>query len=251
MADPVDALVRRMTGALDQLSSEGDPGRFFLGTYLRITQAIGAAIDAGRFEDPDWVAAWDVDFAELYLDALVAHRTRPGTAPRPWELAFGADPGLPPEAHVLLGVNAHINFDLPQSMVRVIPPADMADGDLVARRHRDHEAIDTVLAAQVALEDRALQAAGGRRTVLDRVAAPANRLAVRIFLTESRRRVWANTQQLHAARLRGADAYARRVTDLSDVAAARVADLLRPGPVLLRLAVRGFGVRLPPVDPPS
>ena len=246
MSKPVDALVDRMTAALDELTAEGDPGRFFLGTYLRITLAIGAAIDAGRFEDPDWVAAWDVDFAELYLDALVAFRTDPGTAPRPWQLAFGADPGLPPEAHVLLGVNAHINFDLPQSMVRVIPPEDMADAALVARRHRDHEAIDGVLATQVALEDRALQEAGGRRTVLDRVAAPANRLAVRVFLSESRRKVWANTQQLHVARLAGADAYERRVADLSDAAAARVADLLRPGPVLLRLAVRGFGVRLPP-----
>jgi hypothetical protein len=247
VADPVDALVARMTDALEELTAAGDPGRFFLGTYLRITRAIGAAIDAGRFEDPAWVAAWDVDFAELYLDALAAHRTRPGTAPRPWELAFGADPGLPPEAHVLLGVNAHINFDLPQSMVRVIPPADMADAALVARRHRDHEAIDGVLATQVAREDLALQAAGGRRTLLDRVAAPANRLAVRVFLTESRRRVWANTQQLHAARLIGAEAYAQRVAALSDASAARVADLLRPGPVLLRLAVRGFGVRLPPL----
>jgi hypothetical protein len=247
VAEAVDGVVERMTAALDDLTAEDDPARFFLGTYLRITLAIGAAIDGGRFEDPDWVAAWDVDFAELYLDALVAFRADPVTAPRPWQLAFGADPGLPPEAHVLLGVNAHINYDLPRSMVRVIPPADMADPDVVARRHRDHEAIDGVLATQVAREDRALQEIGGRRTLLDRVAAPANRLAVRTFLSESRRKVWANTQQLHAARLAGADAYERRVAALSDASAARVADLLRPGPVLLRLAVRGFGVRLPPL----
>jgi hypothetical protein len=245
VAEDVDALVARMSAALDDLTVEGDPGRFFLGTYLRITRAIGTAIDEGRFEDPAWVSAWDVDFADLYLDALAAFRRNPATAPSPWRLAFGADPGLPPEAHVLLGVNAHINYDLPQSMVRVIPPADMADADLVARRHRDHRAIDGVLAAQVALEDRALQEAGGRRTLLDRAAAPANRLAVRVFLTESRRKVWANTLQLHEARSTGPEAYADRLAALSDAAAERVADLLRPGPVLLRLAVRGFGVRLP------
>jgi hypothetical protein len=247
VSKPVDAVVARMTAALVDLTAEGDPARFFLGTYRRITLAIGGAIDEGRFEDPAWVAAWDVEFAELYLDALVAHRADPAGAPRPWQLAFGADPGLPPEAHVLLGVNAHVNYDQPQSMIRVIPPADMADAGVVARRHRDHDAIDGVLATQVAEEDRALQEAGGRRSLLDRLAAPANRLAVRIFLAESRRKVWANTQQLHTARLAGADAYERRVADLSDAAAARVADLLRPGPVLLRLAVRGFGVRLPPL----
>jgi Family of unknown function (DUF5995) len=251
VADPVDALVARMSAALDDLTVEGDPGRFFLGTYLRITQAIGAALDAGRFDDPGWVAAWDVDFGELYLDALTAYRRDPATAPEPWRLAFGADPGLPPEAHVLLGVNAHINYDLPQSMVRVIPPADMADPDVVARRHRDHEAIDGLLAAQVALEDRALQEAGGHRTLLDRLAAPVNRLAVRVFLAESRRKVWANTLQLHAARLAGADAYADRVAALAAASAERVAHLLRPGPVLLRLAVRGFGVRLGDDDQPG
>jgi Family of unknown function (DUF5995) len=248
MTETVDALIGRMAAALEDLAAEGDPARHFLGTYLRITRAIGAALDAGRFEDDDWVAAWDVDFAELYLDALVASRHDPTSAPHPWRLAFGADPGLRPEAHVLLGVNAHINFDLPRSMVRMIPPADFADPAVVARRHRDHSAVDAVLAAAVATEDRALQAAGSRRSALDRVAAPANRLAVRIFLSESRRKVWANTRQLHAARLAGPGAYERRVADLSEAAAAWVADLLRPGPVLLRLAVRGFGVRLPHRD---
>ena len=54
----------------------------------------------------------------------------------------------------------------------------------------------------------------------------------------------ADTQDLFVERLAGPDAYARRVAALSDASAERVADLLRPGPVLLRLAVRGFGVRL-------
>jgi Family of unknown function (DUF5995) len=245
--DPVvAALAARTEELLRALESARDPGRFFLATYLRTTRAVAAALDRGAFEDPDWVARWDVDFAGLYLDALEAHRREPGTAPAPWRRAFGASPTLRPEGHVLLGVNAHINFDQPQSMLDVIPPEDMADPDVVARRHRDHRAIDGVLATQVAREDRALQQAGGRRTLLDRAAAPANRLAVRLFLTESRRKVWANTLQLHAARLAGPDAYARRLAALSDASAERVADLLRPGPVLLRLAVRGFGVRLPP-----
>src|ERR687889_1622327 len=122
MADAVDAVVARMSTLLEVLTAAGDPARHFLGTYLRLTRAIGAALDGGHFADPAWVAEWDVVFAELYLDALNRHRADPASAPAPWRLAFGADPGLPPEAHVLLGVNAHINYDLPQSMVRVIPP---------------------------------------------------------------------------------------------------------------------------------
>jgi hypothetical protein len=241
---PVDALVARMAALLDAL--DGDPARFFLGTYLRTTQAIGQALDDGAFEDPDWMAAWDVDFADRYLGALAAHRRDPGTPPAPWRLAFGARPTLPPEAHVLLGMNAHINFDLPQSLVAMIPPADFGDPIQLASRRRDHERVDDVLAARVAEEDVALERAGGRRTPLDRLLTPANRRASRILLREARHKVWANTAALNAARAAGPVAYARRVADLETASAARVRDLLRPGPVLLRLAVRGFGVRLSP-----
>jgi hypothetical protein len=239
------ALVARMEGLLAALDDAGEPARFFLGTYLRTTRAVGAALDRGVFEDPEWVAAWDVDFAGLYLDALEAHRKDPASAAAPWRLAFGARHGLPPEAHVLLGMNAHINFDLPQSLVRMIPTADFGSRDLLDLRRRDHERIDEVLASRVAEEDIALQRAGGRRTPLDRALAPANRQASRLFLRESRRKVWANTRALHAARLQGPAAYAARRAELEEASAARVRDLLRPGPVLLRLAVRGFGVTLP------
>ncbi|SFT72108.1 hypothetical protein SAMN05660657_02610 [Geodermatophilus amargosae] len=246
MTAPVDELVARMQELLDDVTAAGDPARHFLGTYLRTTRAVNAAIDAGRFEDPDWVTRWDVDFAGLYLDALDAHRRDPATPPAPWRAAFRTDPAARPEAHVLLGMNAHINYDLPQSLVRVIGPADFADPPLLDSRRRDHEAIDEVLAARVPAEDRELQAAGSPRTPLDRLTGGLNRTATRVLLRESRRRVWANTTVLHVARLRGPEELARRTAQLEAAAAARVADLQRGGPVLLRLAVRGFGVSLPP-----
>lgn len=245
MHPDVVALIGRMAALLRTLEGDRDRGRFFLGTYLRTTRAVAAALDGGAFEDADWVARWDVDFAGLYLDALEAHRADPAQVAEPWRLAFDARPGLPPEAHVLLGMNAHINFDLPQSLVRVIPPEDFALPGRLALRRRDHERIDAVLARRVAEEDHALQLAGGRRTRLDRALTPANRTASRLFLRESRRKVWANAHELHEARVSGPAAYAARLAELEAACAARVRDLLRPGPVLLRLAVRGFGVTLP------
>jgi hypothetical protein len=240
----VEKLVARMTAVLEPLEASRDPARFFLATYLRTTRAVGAALAGGVFEDTAWVGEWVVDFAGRYLTALDAHRADPASAPRPWQRAFGADPGLRPEGHVLLGMNAHINFDLPQSLVAVIPPADFRDPVLLGRRHRDHGRIDDILAVRVGAEDRALQAAGGRRSAFDRLLAPANRRAGQVILRESRRKVWANTRALHEARLRGVADYAARVAELEAASAARVADLLRPGPVLLRLAVHGFGVTL-------
>jgi hypothetical protein len=249
MGEDVDRLIARMGALLASLEAEQDPGRFFLGTYLRITEAVRAALQDGRFEDPGWVAGWDVDFAGLYLDALEAYRRDPATAPEPWRRAFGARAELRPEAHVLLGVNAHINFDLPQSLVRVIPAAEFADPAALARRERDHERIDGVLASRVATEDVELQRAGDPRTLLDRLLTPANHLATRLFLREARRKVWANAAVLHRARAAGGEEYRARLAELEALSAARVADLMRPGPVLLRLAVRGFGVTLAPAGP--
>ncbi|MBK8460551.1 MAG: hypothetical protein IPL43_10530 [Micropruina sp.] len=229
---------------LDALPVEPGPLREFLGTYRRTTAAVGAAIDQNVFEDPPWVERWDVAFAGFYLDALDAHLNGAGV-PRPWRLAFGAPATLPPLRHVLLGINAHINFDLPQALLAVISDQEFADPDVVARRGRDHERIDGVLGGRVAAEDKEL-GARSTLTLLDRALAPLNRLASKNFLREARQKVWLNTLELHRARMAGPDVLAVRLAELEVLSAARIADLLAPGPVLLRLAVAGFGVLLPP-----
>jgi hypothetical protein len=243
-------LVRRMAALHAELVEEGSPARFFLGTYLRTTRAVEAALATGAFEDPEWVARLDVVFAGYYLDALAADRREPGSAPATWRRAFAADPSLPPEAHVLLGVHAHVNVDLPQALIATMPPEEFTDAAVCAHRRRDHGRIDRVLAERVAAEDGELARVGGRRTALDRVLAPVNRGAVRRFLKEARRTVWANTAVLHGARDDGQACLERRIAELDAAGAARVGELLRPGPVLIRLAVRGFGVELPPDPPP-
>ena len=95
----------------------------------------------------------------------------------------------------------------------------------------------------VSAEDQEL---GGRRSLLDRLLTPVNRLASRRLLREARQKVWHNTMELQAARLVGPTAYADRLAELELLSAAKIADLLAPGQVLLRLAVGGFGVSLPP-----
>jgi hypothetical protein len=78
------------------------------------------------------------------------------------------------------------------------------------------------------------------------VLTPFNRLASQRFLRESRQKVWHNTIELQKARVAGPTAYAARLAELELLSAAKIADLLRPGQVLLRLALTGFGVTLPP-----
>jgi len=239
----VAEVVARMQDRLDGLPADVQHRAAFLGTYLRTTMAVGKAVDDGSFEDPEWVEQWDVAFAQLYLDAYDAELAGDSTVPRPWRLAFSAPAQLPALRHVLLGINAHVNYDLPQALLAVISPADFADPVLLGRRQRDHERIDAVLAGRVGAEDDQLSA---QQTMLDRVLRPLNRLSSKRFLREARQKVWYNAMELNAARLVGEEAYDRRLAELEVLSDARIADLLAPGQVLLRLAVAGFGVVLPP-----
>jgi len=241
LPDAVASVVAAMQSRLARASPAQGP---FLRTYCRTIAAVGTAIARGVFEDPAWVEAWDVAFADLYLAALDAD-LRGADVPHPWRLAFDAPASLQPLQHVLLGVNAHVNHDLPQALLAVIPDADFANTQLLDRRRRDHERIDGVLADRVAAEDDELARLSSRR-VVDRVLGPLNRWASRRFLREARRKVWHNTVELQRARLAGPVAYAARLAELEELAAARIARLLSPGQVLLRLAVVGFGVVLPP-----
>ena len=240
----LDAMQRR----IDEIPPAFAHRRIFAETYMRTTRAVGTAIDDARFEDPHWVQRWDVVFADLYLRAYDAYGAdtadTAGSArvPRPWRLAFDAPADMPPLRHVLLGINAHVNYDLPQALLAVISDDDFADPVLMARRRRDHERIDAVLASRVAAEDDAL----GPRSLLDRVLDPLNRLGSKRFLREARQKVWLNVEQLQLARLDGPERYLSRLAELEVLSAAKIADLLTPGQVVLRLAVAGFGVVLPP-----
>lgn len=238
----IDAVVAALQSRLDDLPAELEHRRIFMATYLRTTVAIGTARRAGLFDDPEWVEIWDVAFARLFLrahDADLAGRP----VPRPWRLAFGADPEMHPLGHLLLGLNAHINFDLPQSLLAVLDDETFADPVRLAARDRDHDRIDTVLSARIAAEDTAI---GGPRRRLDRVLTPANRWASRRFLRESRHKVWHNTVTLQRARTAGPRAYQVRLAELDVLTAAKISDVLRRGAPLLRLALGGFGVVLPP-----
>ena len=244
----LDELIDRMESTLDRLQE--DPGThrraFFLATYLRTTRAVSDDVAAGAFRDPGWVARWDVAFASLYLDAL-DRWTDHGTAPEPWRVAFAAADGhdhLPPLRHVLLGMNAHINYDLPQALLAVITDEEFGDPTVVDRRRVDHEQIDQILASRVAAEDRELRHVEqpGDRTWLDRLLTPFNRTATRRFLKEARAKVWRNTMRLSQARRGGG--MDTELRELEVLAGRRVADLREPGPVVLRLARDGFGVEL-------
>jgi hypothetical protein len=251
MGQRIAALITQMESDLAGLRAVQDRRWFFHATYLRTTVAVATEIASAGFDDSRWVERWDVAFADLYLDALAADRRGEPVA-TPWRVAFDAARDrhdLAPVHHVLLGMNAHINYDLPQALLAVISPGEFDDPRILASRAADHRRIDDVLISRVGAEDTEISSVS-KTSVVDRLLRPANRAATRRILTGARANVWANTIILDHARRIGPDRYAHLLAELEMRCADRLIDLTAPGPVLLKLARRGFGVALPTVTPP-
>jgi len=242
----ISELIARLETTRDALSAADARGHF-LRVYTNTTRAVGEELRTaalGGFLDPPWVERWDIDFAGRYLAAFSTWLRDEGAAPGPWAVTFAAArerPSDPPLRHILFGMNAHINYDLPQALLAVITDGQFDDPMVVTRRKRDHEHIDKVLASRVGAEDRELE---GSRTVTDRLLTPFNRQGTKRFLKEARQKVWRNAVVLSRARRAGAEAYETRIRELETLTAARVADLVAPGQVILKLARDGFGVLL-------
>src|SRR5262249_24776608 len=203
----IDGVIARMSALAQELRGTGDARLAFHNTYLRTTQAVAVALGDGFFADTDWVDRWDVAFAQLYLDALEAGQ-RGGPVPAPGAGAFGParrQPGVAPVRHVLLGMNAHINYDLPQALLAVISDEEFSDPAVRAAREADHRRIDEVLSARVGAEDAEMQESGPAKTWRDAAMQPLTRMATRRFLREARAKVRSNAAKLILAPRAGPD----------------------------------------------
>lgn len=70
------------------------------------------------FKDVEFMKRLDVEFAALYFDAL-RYWTSDSPTPKCWEILFDNwdNPGLSELGGAILGVNAHVNHDLPRAVV--------------------------------------------------------------------------------------------------------------------------------------
>ena len=158
---------------------------------------------------PAWTEAWDLAFADLYLEAL-ERWNEDGSAPGPWQVAFAsasdgaaraADPPSAPgdeRAHQLRPAAGAARRDRRRRVRR--------SRHCVARRGRDHRHIDEILASRVAEEDRLLRAveiAGRPHPRSTGRSPPATGGPRARFLAESRAKVWRNARLLSLARRDG------------------------------------------------
>jgi hypothetical protein len=131
-------VIRDAAAALRSLAEAAtDASGYFPALYARVTEHIARDIDEGRFAQPERLDRLATVFAQHCLDAYADAAGRP----RCWQACFdvAGDGGLLIVQQLLLGINAHINHDLPLAVVELAQ-----DGDLESIRP-DFEVINDVL----------------------------------------------------------------------------------------------------------
>jgi Family of unknown function (DUF5995) len=225
----------------DQLRSAAlastDAAGYFAAMYALVTDHIATSIENGRFEDGERMDRFATTFAAYYTRAREAEGQRPRCWQACWDVATDAD--LLIVQHLLLGINAHVNYDLALAVVEVAGPG----GDL-AQVRGDFDAVNDVLAETY---DDVLRS-------LDRVSRWANLAATagggRLFnfsLRAARRQAWGAAERIHA--LDDEEERAAYVAELDRLVSVLAYLVTRP-PVLAR-PLLWLGRRLEEHDPPT
>lgn len=141
-AKTIDEVIAHLNDIIAEARQEESRLGYFATLYRNVTVEVKRGIEQGRFEDGARMERLDVNFANRYLTALTDYRHNQPT-PRCWTAAFRAASEWPPIVlqHLLIGMNAHINFDLGAAAAITCP------GDQLPPLKHDFDEINNILSA--------------------------------------------------------------------------------------------------------
>jgi hypothetical protein len=104
--------------AIDNLTVDGDGLKWFNWLYFHVTEAVETRVNAGGFTDAGFLAELDVQFAQLYFNAL-KNSLSGAAVPECWQALFSqrSQTALARIQFAMSGINAHINHDLAMAIV--------------------------------------------------------------------------------------------------------------------------------------
>lgn len=189
-----DAVLAQMEAQIGRWEQTSDLRVIFLSCYLMMTRNMRTAIERGEFHDSVWVDRLLENFAGYYFVALEVYDKDPASAPAVWQMAHQATraPGALALQLLLLGVNAHINYDLVLSLVDLLGPewAGLSPEQRAAR-YADHCHVNEVIGCTIdAVQDQVLEPAMPVMDLFDKLLGPLDERLISAMLTRWRETVW-------------------------------------------------------------
>jgi hypothetical protein len=214
----IDEAIEAMRQTLEYYHARHDNRAIFLRLYYIMTLEVHAAINAcgdyaGRqiFIDPEWVRRLSGRFSTKYFESL-----NPQTRSRAWALADEVAQLRRSAAveNALLGINAHINYDLPRAIGENLAPEELGDYRKLQLRKFDHDQVNNLLIRVLPQIQTTLATDYEPGIVVaDALMGNLDELAGGEVLKVYRERVWWNALAFAAAKVDGKDGLVRDKLD--------------------------------------
>jgi len=187
----IEEVIEELERVLARLRGRQSRLAFFAALYRAVTLRIARGIGQGQFEDGERMDRFDTAFANRYFAALDTLLVG-GRPPKSWAIAFDAEQreGTMILQHLLLGINAHINFDLPLAAIAIAPGASLPG------LRADFLAINTILADLLDAAQLAVGAVSPLLDILDRLGGRTDEQIVTFSLQNARDEAWHEATRL-------------------------------------------------------
>lgn len=136
----INEVILQLEQLIEKSINANDRIGYFAALYHKVTMQVREGIQNNEFEDGVRMERFDVVFANRYLDAVEQWKNNK-LSPGPWEVAFTATKksSVIVLQQLLLGMNAHINFDLG------IAAVDAVDNHDIQSIRKDFNSINTII----------------------------------------------------------------------------------------------------------
>ena len=197
----IEEALDAMEQGLKVYRKHNDSRSVFLRAYHIITGNVSNAINQQQdfdnpiFFDPEWIRLLSGKFATLYFASLEIPSTR-GTRERAWRIAHGMATNKRSSVvqDLLLGINAHINYDLPVALCQNLKEHGDDKGASflqLTKRKFDHDQVNNILIRSFDEISTAIpREFGGLMGVADLLLGNIDETLTRHGLKYYRERVW-------------------------------------------------------------
>jgi hypothetical protein len=202
MSETTESVVDRMQRLVAGWEPLHDRRAIFLSCYALMTRGMLEAVDSGGFRDGVWVSHLLHRFADYYFDALDRYDAQDAATPAVWRQTFESarSPQMHVLQHLILGVNAHINYDLVFALYDTLheqwPALTPAD---ILRRYEDHCQVNAIIYRTIdAVQDGIIERYSPAMDLVDKGFLRADELMLGWLIRRWREQVWTHASELLA-----------------------------------------------------
>lgn len=190
-AQNIDDVILILDRIIAKYRDRGSRLAFFPALYRAVTLRVRTGLEGGRFEDRARMDRLDTKFANRYFSALEQWESGQETH-RAWWAAFEAHGRSDTMIlqHLLLGMNAHINFDLPIAALEAAAPTPLPE------LKSDFMAINAILGELLGPVQATVNRFSPLLDLLDRVGGRSDETIVTFSLGNARDEAWHEATRL-------------------------------------------------------